>query len=138
MIGRPPKSTLFPCPSPSRSAAKIYRRSFAIIRAEADLSRFSSGEERVVVRMIHACGMTDLPRDVELSPDFFEAAESALRDGAPILCDSKMVTNGITRSRLPAANEVICTLGDPRVPGLAASIGNTRTAAAMELWRDRL
>src|SRR3712207_6548468 len=88
--------------------------------------------------MIHACGMTDLPRDVELSPDFFEAAESALRDGAPILCDSKMVTNGITRSRLPAANEVICTLDDPRVPGLAASIGNTRTAAAMELWRDRL
>jgi precorrin-8X/cobalt-precorrin-8 methylmutase len=121
-----------------RDGAEIYRRSFAIIRAEADLSRFSPGEERVVVRMIHACGMTDLPQDVELSPDFFEAAEGALRDGAPVLCDSKMVANGITRARLPAANEVVCTLDDPRVPGLAAAIGNTRTAAAMELWRERL
>jgi len=121
-----------------REGAEIYRRSFAIIRAEADLSRFSGTAERVVVRMIHACGMTDLPRDVELSPDFAEAAEAALKRGAPILCDAKMVANGITRSRLPADNEVVCTLDDPRVPALAAELGNTRSAAAMELWRERL
>ena len=121
-----------------REGAEIYRRSFAIIRAEADLSRFSGGEERVVVRMIHACGMTDLPRDVELSPDFFQAGERALRNGAAILCDSKMVANGITRARLPGRNEIVCTLDDPRVPALAAEIGNTRTAAAMELWGERL
>jgi precorrin-8X/cobalt-precorrin-8 methylmutase len=121
-----------------REGAEIYRRSFAIIRAEADLSRFSGPAERVVVRMIHACGMTDLPRDVELSPDFAGAAEAALRRGAPILCDAKMVANGITRTRLPAANEVVCTLDDPRVPELAKALGNTRSAAAMELWRERL
>jgi precorrin-8X/cobalt-precorrin-8 methylmutase len=121
-----------------RDGAEIYRRSFAIIRAEADLTRFSGTAERVVVRMIHACGMTDLPRDVELSPDFAKAGEDALRSGAPILCDSKMVANGITRTRLPAGNDVICTLDDPRVPDLARQMGNTRTAAAMELWRDRL
>src|SRR3712207_889875 len=109
-----------------REGAEIYRRSFAIIRAEADLSRFSGAAERVVVRMIHACGMTDLPRDVEMSPGFAEAAEAALRCGAPILCDAKMVANGITRARLPAANEVICTLDDPRVPALALEAGNTR------------
>ena len=116
----------------------IYERSFAIIRAEADLSRFSGTAERVVVRMIHACGMTDLPKDVDLSPDFAESAEAALQRGAPILCDAKMVANGITRARLPAENEVICTLDDPRVPALAAELGNTRSAAAMELWRERL
>jgi len=121
-----------------REGAEIYRRSFAIIRAEADLSRFSGTAERVVVRMIHACGMTDLPRDVEFSPDFAEAAEAALKRGAPILCDAKMVANGITRSRLPADNEVVCTLDDPRVPALATALGNTRSAAAMELWRERL
>jgi precorrin-8X/cobalt-precorrin-8 methylmutase len=121
-----------------REGAEIYRRSFAIIRAEADLSRFSGAAERIVVRMIHACGMTDLPRDVDLSADFADKAEAALRRGAPILCDAKMVANGITRSRLPAKNEVICTLDDPRVPALAAEIGNTRSAAAMELWRERL
>jgi precorrin-8X/cobalt-precorrin-8 methylmutase len=121
-----------------REGAEIYRRSFAIIRAEADLSRFSGAAERVVVRMIHACGMTDLPRDVDLSPEFTDAAEAALQRGAPILCDAKMVANGITRARLPAGNEVICTLEDPRVPALAAEFGNTRSAAAMELWRDRL
>ena len=121
-----------------REGAEIYRRSFAIIRAEADLSRFSGAAERVVVRMIHACGMTDLPRDVDLSPEFTDAAEAALQRGAPILCDAKMVANGITRARLPAGNEVICTLDDPRVPALAAELGNTRSAAAMELWRDRL
>jgi precorrin-8X/cobalt-precorrin-8 methylmutase len=121
-----------------REGAEIYRRSFAIIRAEADLSRFSGTAERVVVRMIHACGMTDLPRDVDLSPEFAEVAEAALKCGAPILCDAKMVANGITRARLPAGNEVICTLDDPRVPALAAELGNTRSAAAMELWRERL
>lgn len=121
-----------------REGAEIYRRSFAIIRAEADLSRFSGTAERVIVRMIHACGMTDLPKDVDLSTDFAEAAEAALRRGAPILCDAKMVANGITRSRLPANNEVVCTLDDPRVPALATELGNTRSAAAMELWRERL
>jgi precorrin-8X/cobalt-precorrin-8 methylmutase len=121
-----------------RDGAAIYRRSFAIIRAEADLARFAPGEERVVVRMIHACGMTDLPRDVALSPDFFKAAEGALRAGAPILCDAKMVANGITRPRLPAGNAVVCTLDDPQVPDLAKTLGTTRSAAALELWRDRL
>ncbi|MBO1906436.1 precorrin-8X methylmutase [Microvirga sp. 3-52] len=121
-----------------REGAEIYRRSFAVIRTEADLSRFSGTAERVVVRMIHACGMTDLPRDVDLSPDFAEVAEAALKRGAPILCDAKMVANGITRARLPAGNEVICTLDDPGVPALAADLGNTRSAAAMELWRERL
>jgi precorrin-8X/cobalt-precorrin-8 methylmutase len=121
-----------------REGAEIYRRSFAIIRAEADLSRFHGTAERVVVRMIHACGMTDLPRDVEMSPHFAETAEAALRAGAPILCDAKMVANGVTRARLPAGNDVICTLDDPRVPGLAAQMGNTRSAAALELWRERL
>jgi precorrin-8X/cobalt-precorrin-8 methylmutase len=116
----------------------IYERSFAIIRAEADLKRFDGTAERVVVRMIHACGMTDLPRDVDLSPEFADVAEAALKRGAPILCDAKMVANGITRTRLPANNEVICTLDDPRVPGLAAELGNTRSAAAMELWREQL
>ncbi|WP_262027046.1 precorrin-8X methylmutase [Microvirga sp. Mcv34] len=121
-----------------REGAEIYRRSFAIIRSEADLTRFSGTAERVVVRMIHACGMTDLQKDVDLSPDFAEAAEAALKRGAPILCDAKMVANGITRARLPANNEVICTLDDPRVPALAADLGNTRSAAAMELWRERM
>ena len=121
-----------------RDGAEIYRRSFAIIRAEADLARFKGAAERVVVRMIHACGMTDLPRDVDLAPDFAAAGEAALRAGAPILCDSKMVANGITRARLPANNDVVCTLDDPRVPAIAHDLGNTRTAAAMELWRDRL
>ena len=121
-----------------REGHEIYRRSFAIIRAEADLSGFSGAAERVVVRMIHACGMTDLPQDIAMGPEFAEAAETALRGGAPILCDSKMVANGITRARLPAGNEVVCTLDDPRVPTLARTIGNTRTAAAMELWRDHL
>lgn len=118
--------------------AAIYDRSFHIIRSEADLSRFSGTAERVVVRMIHACGMTDLPRDVEMSAGVCEAAEAALRAGAPILCDAKMVANGVTRTRLPAGNELICTLDDPRTPGLAAQLGTTRSAAAMELWRERM
>lgn len=121
-----------------RDGAAIYRASFAIIRAEADLARFSGAAERVVVRMIHACGMTDLSQDVDMSGGFAEAAAAALRRGAPVLCDARMVANGITRARLPAGNEVVCTLDDPRVPALAEKIGNTRTAAAMELWRARL
>jgi precorrin-8X/cobalt-precorrin-8 methylmutase len=121
-----------------RDGAAIYARSFALIRAESDLTRFTGTAERVVVRMIHACGMTDLPADVDMSVDFASAAEAALAAGAPILCDAKMVANGITRARLPAANDVVCTLDDPRVPGLAEAMGTTRSAAAMELWRARL
>jgi precorrin-8X/cobalt-precorrin-8 methylmutase len=121
-----------------RDGAEIYRRSFAIIRAESDLARFSAPEERVAVRIIHACGMTEVARDIVMSSGFAEAARRALVAGAPILCDAKMVANGITRARLPADNAVICTLDDPAVPGLARTIGNTRTAAAMELWRGRL
>ncbi|MET7243836.1 precorrin-8X methylmutase [Methylobacterium sp. EM32] len=121
-----------------RDGAAIYARSFAMIRAESDLARFHGAAERVAVRMIHACGMTDLPADIDLSPDFAEAAESALRRGAPILCDARMVADGVTRARLPAGNEVICTLSDPRVLELAKTLDTTRTAAAMEFWRDRL
>jgi len=121
-----------------QDGAAIYQRSFAIIRAEADLARFTGAAERVVVRMIHACGMTDLPRDVEMSAGFGETAQAALRTGAPILCDAKMVANGVTRTRLPANNEVLCTLDDPQVPALAAEMGTTRSAAAMELWKPRL
>ncbi|MEN3209729.1 precorrin-8X methylmutase [Methylorubrum populi] len=121
-----------------RDGGAIYARSFAMIRAESDLARWSGAAERVVVRMIHACGMTDLPRDVEMSQDFAAAGEAALKAGAPILCDVRMVADGVTRTRLPARNEVICTLGDPRVPALAAEMGTTRSAAAMELWREKL
>ena len=121
-----------------RDGAEIYRRSFAIIRAEADLVRFNKSEERVAVRINHACGMVEIARDIVMSPGFADNARWALIGGAPILCDSKMVANGITRARLPAANEIVCTLDDPRVPDLAAKTGNTRSAAAMELWRERL
>jgi precorrin-8X/cobalt-precorrin-8 methylmutase len=121
-----------------RDGAEIYRRSFATIRAEADLAGLDPVLERVVVRMIHACGMVDLAADVAASPGFGAAGERALRDGAPILCDTSMVASGVTRSRLPAANEVVCTLSDPSVPALAAELGTTRTAAALELWRERL
>jgi precorrin-8X/cobalt-precorrin-8 methylmutase len=121
-----------------RDGAVIYERSFAIIRAEADLKRFSPEEERVAVRIIHASGMVEVARDIVFSPGLVIAAREALNRGAPILCDSNMVANGVTRARLPAQNDVICALDDPRVPDLARDIGNTRTAAAMELWRDRL
>ena len=121
-----------------RDGAEIYRRSFATIRAEADLARFDPVLERVVVRMIHACGMVDLAGDVEASPGFGAAGVAALEAGAPILCDTSMVASGVTRSRLPAANDVVCTLSDPSVAALAKSMGTTRTAAAMELWRERL
>lgn len=121
-----------------RDGAAIYRESFATIRAEADLDGFDDVLSRTVVRMIHACGMVDLAGDVEASRGFGAAATAALRAGAPVLCDTTMVAAGVTRSRLPADNEVVCTLGDPRVPALAKELGTTRTAAAMELWRDRL
>jgi precorrin-8X/cobalt-precorrin-8 methylmutase len=121
-----------------RDGGAIYARSFAMIRAESDLGRWSGAAERVVVRMIHACGMTDLPRDVEMSDGFAVAGEAALKAGAPILCDVRMVADGVTRARLPAKNEVLCTLGDPRVPALAEQLGTTRSAAAMELWREHL
>lgn len=118
--------------------AEIYRRSFATIRAEADLARFPDDVSRVVVRMIHACGMVDLARDVAYSADVVAKARAALDAGAPILCDAQMVASGITRARLPAANDVVCTLSDPRVPDIAARLGNTRSAAAIDLWLDRL
>ncbi|ASF12751.1 precorrin-8X methylmutase [Nocardia brasiliensis] len=118
--------------------AEIYRRSFAMIRDEADLSGFPPDVAQVVVRMIHGCGQVDLAADVAFSPAVVAAARTALRAGAPILCDANMVASGVTRKRLPADNEVICTLTDPRVPELAAAMGNTRSAAALELWRDRL
>jgi precorrin-8X/cobalt-precorrin-8 methylmutase len=121
-----------------RDGAAIYERSFAIIRAEADLARFSPEEERVAVRIIHASGMVEIARDLVFSPGVLSAAREALAKGAPILCDSKMVANGVTRARLPANNDVICTLDDPRVADLARDTANTRTATAMELWRDRL
>jgi precorrin-8X/cobalt-precorrin-8 methylmutase len=121
-----------------KDGGAIYARSFAIIRAEADLARFDPVEERVAVRMIHACGMTDLPADIAFTPGCARAAEAALKAGAPILCDARMVAEGVTRARLSAKNEVICTLWDPRTPELAAKLGTTRSAAAMELWRDRM
>ncbi len=121
-----------------RDGAAIYARSFAIIRAEADLSRFDEASARVVVRMIHACGMTDLPKDVDMAADFASTAIAALQGGAPILCDARMVDHGITRARLPSTNRVICTLDDPSVPALAVELGTTRSAAAMELWRPHL
>jgi precorrin-8X/cobalt-precorrin-8 methylmutase len=121
-----------------RDGAEIYRRSFATIRAEAELDRFPAEVAQVVVRMIHACGMTDLPRDVAYSADVVEHARAALRGGAPVLCDAHMVAAGITRSRLPAGNEVVCTLGDPATAALAARLGTTRSAAAVDLWADRL
>lgn len=121
-----------------RDGAEIYRRSFAMIRAEADLSRFSGREERVAVRMIHTSGSVDLARDIEFSPGFTEAAARALQAGAAILCDAKMIVSGVTRARLPAANDVLCLLDDPRVPGLARELRTTRSAAAISLLADRI
>ncbi|MEH6775997.1 MAG: precorrin-8X methylmutase [Cereibacter changlensis] len=118
--------------------AAIYRQSFAMIRAEADLARFTPEEEIVAVRMIHAAGMVGLEAHVAFSPGMAIAARVALEAGAPILCDARMVSEGITRSRLPADNAVICTLHDPSVPELAKSMSNTRSAAALELWRPHL
>ncbi|NBM20293.1 precorrin-8X methylmutase [Streptomyces sp. GC420] len=121
-----------------RDGAEIYRQSFATIRAETDLSGLPEDVARVAVRMVHACGMTDLVRDLAWTPGVAERAGAALRTGAPVLCDVAMVASGVTRRRLPAANPVLCTLSDPAVPGLAARLGTTRSAAALELWREHL
>lgn len=121
-----------------RDPNAIYERSFAIIRAEADLARFSPEEADVAVRMIHACGLVDVAKDIVFGGHLVAAARTALVKGAPILCDSEMVAHGVTRARLPAKNEVVCTLHDPRVPDLARERGDTRTAAALELWLSRL
>ena len=121
-----------------RDGAEIYRRSFATIRAEADLGGLDPVVARAVVRMIHACGMVDLTRDVAASSGFGAAACAVLEAGAPILCDTAMVAAGVTRARLPAGNDVVCTLGDPEVPRLAEELATTRTAAGLELWRGRL
>ncbi|MFK8250481.1 precorrin-8X methylmutase [Ancylobacter terrae] len=121
-----------------RDGGAIYERSFAIIRAEADLARFAPDEAEVAVRMIHACGLVEAAAAIDFAPGLVAAARGALNAGAPILCDAAMVAHGVTRARLPAENEVICTLRDPAVPELAAKLGTTRSAAALELWRPHL
>ena len=121
-----------------RDGARIYERSFAVIRAEADLSRFSSEEAEIVVRMVHACGCVDIASRIVFGAGLVAAARAALCDGAPVLCDSEMVAHGITRARLPANNDVVCTLRDSRVARLAQELHTTRSAAALELWKDRL
>jgi precorrin-8X/cobalt-precorrin-8 methylmutase len=121
-----------------KDGAAIYRRSFAIIRSEADLARFSPIEERIAVRVIHACGMVEAAHDLVFSDGAAEVAEWALGAGAPVFCDARMVAEGVTRARLPASNEVVCTLSEPATPALAARLGTTRTAAAIDLWLPRL
>jgi precorrin-8X/cobalt-precorrin-8 methylmutase len=121
-----------------RDGAAIYARSFAIIRAEADLSRFSADEAEIAVRIIHACGQVEVAEHIVFGGNLVAAARSALVAGAPVLCDSEMVAHGVTRARLPAGNKVICTLNDPRTPAVAAKLGTTRSAAALDLWLDRL
>ena len=121
-----------------RNGQAIYRQSFATIRAEADLSAIPPDLEKLVVRVIHACGMVDIAQSIRFSEGAGAAGRQALLNGAPVLCDSRMVADGVTRSRLPASNAVLCTLGDPTVPELAQTIGNTRSAAALELWRPWL
>ena len=121
-----------------KDGAAIYKQSFATIRAEADLDRFGQEEEPIAVRMIHAAGMVGLEQHMQFTPGFGAAARAALANGAPIFCDAYMVSEGVTRPRLPANNEVICTLRDPAVPQMAKDMGNTRSAAALELWRPKL
>ncbi|RKP43382.1 precorrin-8X methylmutase [Trinickia fusca] len=121
-----------------RDGQAIYRQSFATIRAEADLSRIPADLEKLAVRVIHACGMVDIVEALRFSEGAGTAGRAALANGAPILCDARMVAEGITRARLPAANRVVCTLGEPEVPELARQVGNTRSAAALELWRPYL
>ncbi|GHF21256.1 precorrin-8X methylmutase [Amycolatopsis deserti] len=121
-----------------RDGAEIYRHSFATIREEADLAILPEDLEPVAVRMIHSCGMVDLVDDLAYSLDLVESARAALRGGAPVLCDAQMIASGVTRKRLPASNEIVCTLSDERVPALAERMGTTRSAAALELWRDEL
>ena len=121
-----------------RDGAEIYRHSFATIREEADLAILPDDVAGLAVRMIHACGMVDLVDDLRYTLDVVESGRAALEAGAPILCDAQMIASGVTRRRLPAGNEVVCTLSEPSVPGLAERMGTTRSAAALELWRDKL
>lgn len=121
-----------------RDPTVIYERSFAIIRGEANLARFSAEEADIAVRMIHACGLVDVAKDIVFGGNLVAAGRAALAGGATILCDSEMVAHGVTRARLPAKNDVVCTLHDPRVPELARELGTTRTAAALDLWANRL
>jgi len=121
-----------------RDGAAIYQHSFAIIRAETDLSGFSPAQAEVAVRMIHACGLTEVSQSIVFSAGLVTAARKALEAGAPILCDAEMVAHGVTRKRLPADNSVICTLHDPGVQSLADRLGTTRSAAALDLWLDKL
>jgi precorrin-8X/cobalt-precorrin-8 methylmutase len=121
-----------------RDGNAIYQKSFATIRAEANLSILPPDLEVVAVRLIHACGMTDIVSDLAYSEDVVKIGRAALKNGAKILCDAQMVANGVTRKRLPANNPVICTLNEPEVPELAQQIGNTRSAAAIELWRSHI
>jgi precorrin-8X/cobalt-precorrin-8 methylmutase len=121
-----------------KDGAAIYRQSFATIRAEADLARFSPDEEKIAVRIIHACGMVDVAQSLVFGPQVVRIARQALQGGAPIFCDARMVAQGITRARLPRRNEVVCTLADADIGRLAAQHATTRSAAALELWRDRL
>jgi precorrin-8X/cobalt-precorrin-8 methylmutase len=121
-----------------RDGGRIYERSFAIIRAEADLSRFSVEEAEIVVRMVHACGCVEMTSRIVFGEGLVGAARAALTQGAPILCDSWMVAHGVTRARLPGHNDVVCTLQDSRVARLAEELHTTRSAAALDLWQDRL
>ncbi|MBB4408233.1 precorrin-8X methylmutase [Agrobacterium tumefaciens] len=121
-----------------RDGNAIYERSFAIIREEADLSAFTEEQADIAIRMIHACGQVEAASHFRFSPDFVAAARGALRAGKPVLCDAEMVAHGVTRARLPADNDVICTLRDPRTPEIAQKIGNTRSAAALDLWAEKL
>ncbi|HEY9825120.1 MAG TPA: precorrin-8X methylmutase [Stenomitos sp.] len=121
-----------------RNGQDIYRQSFATIRAEASLSHLPVDLEPIAVRLIHACGMTDIPADLAFSADAVRKGREALAQGAAILCDAQMVAHGVTRSRLPAQNPVICTLNHPDVPAIAQRIGNTRSAAALDLWQPYL
>lgn len=121
-----------------RDGQEIYRQSFATIRAEADLAAIPADLEKLAVRVIHACGMVDVVDELRFSPGAGATGRAALAAGAPILCDARMVAEGITRARLPADNRVICTLNDPDIPALARARGNTRSAVALEHWRDHL
>ncbi|KQQ48987.1 precorrin-8X methylmutase [Rhizobium sp. Leaf311] len=121
-----------------RDGNAIYERSFAMVREEADLSGFTPDQAEIAIRMIHACGQVEAAQHFRFSPDFVTAARGALEAGKPVLCDAEMVAHGVTRARLPARNEVICTLRDPRTPEIAKTIGNTRSAAALNLWAEKL
>ncbi|MBX8561842.1 precorrin-8X methylmutase [Pseudomonas cichorii] len=121
-----------------RDGQEIYRNSFSIIRAEARLDTIPADLEKLAVRVIHACGMVEVIEDLRFSPGAGTAGRNALAAGAPILCDARMVSEGITRSRLPANNQIICTLHDEGVPEMARELGNTRSAVALERWRPHL